>query len=169
LRILYEDYFSTLRSYLSLDLRHLRIMAYVLNFQFYKKYYRSSWVFNRILELHKKGTKIRIILDSSPSFSHNHRPNLFASKRFFEHGIPLRMQTITHPQHSKLFIFDDLAALTGSHNLTQNSLESYLEISVEIIEPEHVASLAAHFDQLWMSEKTQPWTRRIWPKSKPRT
>lgn len=165
IKFLTDDFFDSLADELSRPWKLVRVLAYVINMQFYKKYYRSSWTFNRLIHLHKEGARVQIILDSSPAFSHNHRANFFTSKRMMEIGIPLRMQALDRPQHSKLFLLGDEIAFTGSHNLTEGSLTSPHELSVRIKQPDLVRNLAALFDDLWTSEKSKPWTRRKWPKS----
>lgn len=143
----------------------VRIMAYVVNFQYYKHFYRATWFYDRLIQLHKKGVIVRMILDSSPHFSLNHRANFFTAKRLTENGIQVKMQTSKLPQHSKLIIIDDLIAFTGSHNLTEGSLTSNLELSFGFQDPMLVSKLILHFDAFWLSKETARWERRYWPKS----
>lgn len=166
MRVLTTDFFSALRDSLALDIANLRILAYVINFQFYKKFYRSSAIFHRILQLHKNGTSVKVILDSSPAHSQNHRANLFAFSRLNENGIHVRMQAHTKPQHAKVIIIDDKILFVGSHNLTEGSLTNPFEISFAFTDPGLVKSFREYFDALWSNEYTIPWERRQWPKSK---
>ena len=145
---------------------HVRVLAYVINFNFYQKYYRSTYIFNRLLELHRAALPTDIILDSSPNYSNNHRANLFTFTRFAEKGIIIRMQTDKHPQHSKLIIIDQAAAFLGSHNLTEGSLSNKNELSFQITDPPTIGELTKYFDSLWDGPSTMPWERRFWPKSK---
>jgi phosphatidylserine/phosphatidylglycerophosphate/cardiolipin synthase-like enzyme len=166
IRVLTADYFDALRDSLALAREHVRLLAYVINFNFYQKYYRSTYIFNRLLDLHRAGLPVNIILDSSPNYSNNHRANLFTFTRFAEKGIKIRMQTDRQPQHSKLIIIDQAALFLGSHNLTEGSLSNKNELSFHITDPPTIGELTKHFDSLWTGPATIPWERRFWPKSK---
>jgi phosphatidylserine/phosphatidylglycerophosphate/cardiolipin synthase-like enzyme len=166
IKILTADYFDALRDTLAYAREHVRVLAYVINFNFYQKYYRSTYIFNRLLDLHRAAVPVDIILDSSPNYSNNHRANLFTVTRFAEKGIKIRMQTDKHPQHSKLIIIDQATAFLGSHNLTEGSLSNKNELSFQITDPPTVRELSTYFDSLWSGPLTLPWERRFWPKSK---
>ena len=75
-------------------------MAYVINFHFYKHFYRSSNIFQLLKYKHSKKVQISLILDSSPQYSPNHRANFFSFKRLSEIGIKVKMQQGRQPQHS---------------------------------------------------------------------
>jgi phosphatidylserine/phosphatidylglycerophosphate/cardiolipin synthase-like enzyme len=166
IKLLTADYFDALRESLARACEHVRLLAYVINFNFYQKYYRSTYIFNRLLDLHRAGVPVHIILDSSPNYSNNHRANLFTFTRFAEKGIKIRMQTDKHPQHSKLIIIDQATAFLGSHNLTEGSLSNKNELSFQITGPPTIGELTKYFDSLWTGPLTMPWERRFWPKSK---
>jgi len=164
--ILTDDFYNFLRRKLNDPLSSISLLAYVINFQFYKKFYRSTHIFNRIIELHKKGISVRIILDSSTQLAHNHRANLFAVKRLTEAGIPVRMQATPTPQHAKAILIDDKLLIAGSHNLTQGSMVNPFELSFAITDIPVVKGFASYYDQLYNSTLTRPWERKLWPKSK---
>lgn len=168
IRLLTGDYFEFIRQQLLTPLRTLDILAYVINFQFYKKFYRSTQIFNLILSAKKKGTAVRIILDSSPQTSPNHRTNLFTAGKIAAQGIPVRMQTIPHPQHAKAFLFDNTLLVSGSHNLTQSALSNPLEMSIATDDAALVNIFSTTYNHLFNSNLTTPWERKLWPKSRTR-
>ena len=165
LRLLTDDYFAFLRERLLAPVATLDILAYVINFQFYKKFYRSTQLFNLILSSKNKGARVRLILDSSPQVSPNHRTNLFTATKLKEHGFDVKMQTIPHPLHSKAFCFDSSLLVVGSHNLTQSALTNPLEMSVATDDPLIVKNFLSIYDRLYGSPITAPWSRKLWRKS----
>jgi phosphatidylserine/phosphatidylglycerophosphate/cardiolipin synthase-like enzyme len=164
--ILRDNYFSTLRIALAEARSEVQVLAYVINFQLYKKHFPSSCLVHSLIDCHAKGLAVNIVLDSSPTYSQNHRANFFTYRRLIEKGLRIRMQQSSHPQHQKLFVIDRRFAFAGSHNITDKSLQSNWELSFFFDDAQTVRDLAALHDSLWYSQLTIPWERRLWPRSK---
>lgn len=151
LRPLTHDYAYTLLDMIPHALTSIDILAYVANFNMYKKSDKALLLFLALKNYPGNPKDIRIILD----YPHPHKPNRncnrFSARRFKEVGFSVRFLHSGSTQHAKLWILDHTAAIVGSHNLTTRSVISPHDISLLLDDPGLLSFLTTYFDRLWQN------------------
>jgi len=97
-----------------------------------------------ILELHRRGAKVRIITDNEKAFDEGSDV-----VRFQQAGIPLKVDITPFHMHHKFAIFDGRRVLNGSYNWTRSAANSNCENVVDTGDPAAVARFQHEFEQLW--------------------
>ena len=89
--------------------RNILVQAYL---------FTDERVGNALIAAHKRGVNVEILLDSEMAVGGKNVLTL----RFFEAGIPVRLETQYENAHNKIMIFDhdsaDAIVITGSYNYT---------------------------------------------------
>ncbi|KAG8234118.1 hypothetical protein J437_LFUL010965 [Ladona fulva] len=97
-----------------------------------------------IVNLKRKGVKIRIIVDYEMANSSGSQIELFR-----KHGIPVRTKNVSQLMHHKFAIIDEEFLICGSFNWTMQAVTSNWENVILTSEPELVQPFATHFQDLW--------------------
>jgi len=155
------DYFTNLHQDLCRAKKSIFITQYVINFKFYKKWYRSTKIVEALFNKKTAGLDVRLILDSPSSKKPNHKPNFFAYKRFTERKIPVKCLLNWKSFHAKTFIIDDEIVYSGSHNLTDLSLSNPFEFSFRVSDPLFTAASSKWFLDLWDNPSLIPFKRKL--------
>jgi len=87
-----------------------------------------------IIEAHRRGVDVRVILDKS-----NEKDFYSKSKFFQEAGIPVTIDSAYHIAHNKIIIVDGETVITGSFNFTKSAQEHNAE-NLVIIRDERIAT-----------------------------
>lgn len=151
LKPLTHDYAYTVLDLLRHTTTSIDILAYVTNFNMYKKSDKALLIFLALKNFPANPNDIRIILDYPHPHKPNYHANLFSTRRFQEANFNVRYLHSGSTQHAKLMIFDQTAAVLGSHNLTTKSVISPYDISLLLDDPGLLSFLVSYFDRLWHS------------------
>jgi len=87
-----------------------------------------------IVEAHRKGVDVRVILDKS-----NEKDFYSRSKSFQEAGIPVTIDSAYHIAHNKIIIVDGETVITGSFNFTKSAENQNAE-NLVVIRDAHIAT-----------------------------
>lgn len=104
----------------------------------------SSVLCEIILDIHKSGIPVRIILDDE---SDNFKGSLL--KKFRENGIKLRTDKSSFLMHHKFVIIDKKIIMNGSFNWTRNAITANNENVLITNNPEVVRPYMEEFEKLW--------------------
>ncbi len=102
--------------------------------------FTSAPIAKVLLEAHKRGVDVRVILDDSQA---NGR---YSSARFFlNQGVPVRIDRAHAIAHNKIMIIDAATVITGSFNFTKAAEERNAENLLVIHDPKLVARYTANW------------------------
>lgn len=102
--------------------------------------FTSRPIADALLEAHKRGVDVRIILDKSQ------RTERYSEADFFAHsGIPTFIDPVHAIAHNKIMIIDGDTVITGSFNFTRAAEEHNAENLLVL----HNAELAALYEKNW--------------------
>jgi len=96
-----------------------------------------------------RGLQCRIILSPSPLKVGKRRPNYDTAQKLLAAGWQVRVITGSRVLHEKIAIFDDTAAIVGSHNISVSSATTNLDTSVMLEGESIVSQVTAHFWSRW--------------------
>ncbi|PIK55726.1 putative mitochondrial cardiolipin hydrolase-like [Apostichopus japonicus] len=97
-----------------------------------------------ILDVHKSGTPVRVIIDDE---SDNFEGSLL--KKFRENGVKLRTDKSSFLMHHKFVIIDKETVMNGSFNWTRNAITANNENVFITNNPEVVKPYMEEFEKLW--------------------
>lgn len=102
--------------------------------------FTSSPIAKALVDAHKRGVKIRVILDKS------NRSDKYSSADFLAHAdVPTLIDDRHAIAHNKIMIIDDQTVLTGSFNFTKQAEHGNAENLLVIHDPVLAASYAANW------------------------
>jgi phosphatidylserine/phosphatidylglycerophosphate/cardiolipin synthase-like enzyme len=102
--------------------------------------FTSAPIAKAVMEAHKRGVKVQVILDKSQ------RTEKYSSATFFQNvGIPTFVDEIHGLAHNKVMVIDGHVVITGSFNFTKAAEESNAENLLIIRD----ADLAAKYTTNW--------------------
>jgi len=103
---------------------------------------------NILIDLHKKGIKVRVITDDDQSASTGSD-----IKTIKNAGIPTKMDSTPYHMHNKYAIIDGVLLLNGSYNWTSTANTKNNENMIVTNNKKLVASFGQYFEQLWKQFK----------------
>lgn len=148
-QVLTSDYAHTLLSLLRHVHSSVDILAYVVNFNLYKKSDKANLIYLALKKLSSAHKPVRFILDQPKRHKPNYHCNKFSTRRFKEASFSIRYLHSGSTQHAKLIILDNQLVITGSHNLTTHSVGNKYDISLLVDTPSVVQYLCTYFDEVW--------------------
>lgn len=101
------------------------------------------------LEAPKRGLQCRCILSPHPLKVGKRRPNFDTAQRLLNAGWEVRVITGSKVLHEKILIFDNTAAIVGSHNLSVSSATNNLDTSMLLEGSEIMEQITRHFWGRW--------------------
>jgi len=102
--------------------------------------FTSAPIAKALLDAHKKGVKVGVILDKSQ------RTDKYSSATFFSNnGIPVKIDSAHAIAHNKVMIIDGETVITGSFNFTKSAEEKNAENLLVI----HDRKLAERYTSNW--------------------
>lgn len=102
--------------------------------------FTSAHIAKALLEAHKRGVQVQVILDKSQ------RTEKYSSADFLANqGVPTRIDASHAISHNKVMIIDGEMVITGSFNFTKAAQEKNAENLLIIRDP----ALAAQYTQNW--------------------
>ena len=102
--------------------------------------FSSAPLAKAVLDAHKRGLKVQVILDKSQ------RGNQYSSADFFANsGIPTKIDAVHAINHNKVMIIDGETVITGSFNFTKSAEENNAENLLMI----HDKKLAERYTENW--------------------
>ena len=116
--------------------------------------FTSAPIAKALMEAHKRGVKVQVILDKSQ------RTEKYSSATFFQNvGIPTFIDDIHGLAHNKVMVIDGRMVITGSFNFTKAAEESNAENLLVV----HDADLAAKYAKNWQEhlEHSVPYERKV--------
>jgi len=104
-------------------------------------------IIQSLIQAHQRGVRVRILMDSD-SLDENRQaaPQIRA---MFQAGIPIKGDERTALMHHKFMIMDGVHVITGSLNLTHNSLYRDNNNSLKISSPQLAANYQAEFNRMF--------------------
>lgn len=106
--------------------------------------FTSAPIAAALVEAHKRGVKVEVILDKSQ------KTEKYSSADFVAHaGIPTRIDAKHAIAHNKIMIIDGKTVITGSFNFTKAAEQNNAENLLVIQDP----ALAAKYDANWRAHE----------------
>jgi phosphatidylserine/phosphatidylglycerophosphate/cardiolipin synthase-like enzyme len=115
--------------------------------------FTSAPIAKALLDAHKRGVQVQVILDKSQ------RTEKYSSADFLANqGVPTRIDANHAISHNKVMIIDGETIITGSFNFTKAAQENNAENLLIIRDP----ALAKQYTQNWETHRqhSQPYTGR---------
>jgi phosphatidylserine/phosphatidylglycerophosphate/cardiolipin synthase-like enzyme len=105
--------------------------------------FTSASIAKALLDAHKKGVKVEVILDKSQ------RTDQYSSATIlFNAGIPVKIDAVHAIAHNKIMIIDDETVITGSFNFTkaadENNAENLLVIKDKRLAERYIMNWQEH-------------------------
>jgi mitochondrial cardiolipin hydrolase len=97
-----------------------------------------------LIDLHKKGVKVRIITDDDQSAS-----NGSDVQRMRKEGIPIEMDSTPYHMHNKFAVIDGVLLLNGSYNWTTTANTKNNENMIVTNNKSLVQQFSSQFENLW--------------------
>jgi len=102
--------------------------------------FTSTPIAKALLEAHKRGVKVEVILDKSQ------RSEKYSEADFLVNvGIPTKIDTKHAIAHNKIIVIDGATVITGSFNFTKNAEENNAENLLVIRSPDLAAKYTANW------------------------
>jgi hypothetical protein len=108
----------------------------------------SPYVTDRELLLGTRGREIRLVTSLSPMDIASGATSLETLGALIDAGVNCRFVPDRPRLHAKVYVFGNKAAVVSSANLTENALDSNIEVGVELA-GENVDALIEWYDRLW--------------------
>jgi phosphatidylserine/phosphatidylglycerophosphate/cardiolipin synthase-like enzyme len=109
-------------------------------------YFTSAPIGKALIDAHKQGIRVEIILDRSQVKPDN---QYCPAKFFFDAGIPVYIDSAHQIAHNKIMIIDQTTVITGSFNFTRTAEERNAENLLVIPSKE----LAAKYLETWQKHR----------------
>jgi len=103
---------------------------------------------NILIDLHKKGIKVRIITDDDQSASTG--SDIQTMKKA---GIPIKMDSTPYHMHNKFAVVDGILLLNGSYNWTTTANTKNNENMIVTNNKKLVSAFSNQFEVLWKQFK----------------
>jgi len=143
------NFYSELVKSIDLAKEKIWIATYVINIHFFRKWKKTTKLFDTICDKHKKGVDVRFIVDHPKKNRPNWNVNNFSVKLLQNEGIPVRMPKDGQTAHGKIAIIDNYVCFIGSHNLTDGSLNNPFEVTIRIFDPRTIQEMIDWYDRIW--------------------
>ncbi|MEA1928290.1 MAG: phospholipase D-like domain-containing protein [Candidatus Auribacterota bacterium] len=122
------EYYDELMEVLPEAKKSIYVMMYLMNYKG-KPGYPVNDLVNLLVDAHKRGVKVTVLLESASEGSLM-KANRRAAKFLKKKGIDVRIYPIYPIMHVKLVLIDDYISIVGSHNWTIASTCSNIESAV---------------------------------------
>ena len=148
-------YFQTLIASIKNASTTIKICQYVFSATGSRAWQRSEKVYQELIAAATRGVSISLLIDRPRPRSPNSAANIKTARRLQVPGITTRCLSLKTTLHLKLIIIDNAGIFTGSHNLTNSSLYSPLELSFFTTSATLVTEAQIFFKSLWDSPMSQ--------------
>ncbi len=101
-----------------------------------------------IVEAHKRGVKVRILLEASDYNDTLNELNQKVADHYGAACIPVRFDPIDTISHAKLLLVDG-TAIVGSNNWGHGGFQLYQEVGAVTDAPAAISTLSAYYDSIW--------------------
>lgn len=95
----------------------------------------SNKLLQELVNAHKRGVKVRVILEQKRTYSHKEQYNDLAYLFLKDAGIQIYLDSPSTKLHDKLIIIDERIIIIGSHNWSKSALDRNRETSIVNICP----------------------------------
>ncbi|MFN4226840.1 MAG: phospholipase D-like domain-containing protein [Candidatus Ratteibacteria bacterium] len=142
-----EKYASNVLSFIKKSEKSIYIVMFETGY--YQEYAESTsnQILRELINAHKRGVKIEVILDLS-KYPDLREKNFKTAKFLAENGINVYFDREDKTTHSKLIIIDEKYVFIGSHNWNYYALEKNNETSVLIISEEIAKIFIDYFKEI---------------------
>ncbi len=106
-------------------------------------------VFRTMESMAAQGIICKIILASGNPFAKTGKFNDYASQRLINAGWKVRWGRRSELIHQKQFIIGRTALVVGSHNVSDSSSNSNLDISIAVAQQDLISQAIADYNRLW--------------------
>jgi phosphatidylserine/phosphatidylglycerophosphate/cardiolipin synthase-like enzyme len=146
--------------------KRVYVSMYVMRYSPTRSYAIENEYIKALINRHKKGVDIKVVLDASKEWSKKTRrlsgppsdKNDDAFKVLKKNGVPVLYDSMDQIMHAKTIIIDDDLFVIGSTNWTYSALKKNVEFSVLIKSKAKTQKMADYFDKLWSACKD----KKIW-------
>ncbi len=109
------------------------------------KYHPVHKVLQKLIEAHKRGVEVEVILEINDKDSYINKQSMKAREMLEKEGIKVHFDSAGTVTHVKLVIIDDYITVIGSHNWTYTAFALNNEASVLIKSSEVAAEFYRYF------------------------
>jgi len=122
------------------------ISVYVATLNFKKKNDLVYILFQNLQRKLALDVDVRLLIDRPRQHKPNYHAGQFLIRRLKEWRFPFWLAPERTTQHAKVILIDDRQAFVGSHNLAKSSLINPLEMTVELTDPDPIATITEWFE-----------------------
>jgi cardiolipin synthase len=108
----------------------------------------SNRLVQGLIEAHKRGVKVDVVLDNGGSLDEVARSNSHTAGLLKKAGIDVFFDAETLTTHTKFLVFDNAVAVLGSTNWTFHALAKNHELSAVVYSPEAAQRMNAYFEAI---------------------
>lgn len=110
--------------------------------------FTDPMIANALVEAHKRGVDVRLILDKS-----NVNDNRSSKDIVMSAGVPVRFDYPTGIAHNKVMIIDEENLITGSYNFSQNAYKNNTENLLILVDHDLCKSYIDNWNIRWGKSK----------------
>lgn len=131
-----KDYFPEVKRLIQEAKKSIYFEMYIATYHPDTPKTPPNQLINELVEAHKRGVKVRIILEQARTYSVKHKYNDLAYFHFKDMGLQVDYDRTATKLHDKLLIIDEETIIIGSHNWSKPALEYNHESSIVTISHE---------------------------------
>lgn len=151
-----REYFPAVRKLIREAKESIHIVMYMATYTPNKPNSPSNQLLEELVAAHKKGVKVRVVLDQEKLYSdknHYNDPVYFFLK---SSGIRVDYEELYTRTHPKLIIIDGKITVIGSHNWSDSAFKKNRETSVVIKSPEISREYIEWFNRITVYPRSTP-------------
>ncbi len=126
---------ETIRDFLDRAVNSVQICVFTIS---------DNHITKKIVELHERGVKVKIITDNDKQYDRGSDISYLAGK-----GLEIKVDMTRHHMHHKFAIVDNSALLTGSYNWTRSAEKFNQENLIITSNSEFIRRFKNEFEKLW--------------------
>ena len=108
----------------------------------------SNLILSALIEAHKRGVKVEVVLDNGGSLGEVEKTNTGTARFLKSSGITVYFDSGTVTTHTKFLTIDSALAVLGSTNWTYSALAKNHEISALIYSPDAARKMNEYFEMV---------------------
>lgn len=97
----------------------------------------------------KRGLEVKVLLHNEAMGRALHRINRVTAGHLARSGVRVKWGNTGVPLHAKIWLFDRVRVVLGSHNISVRAVKTNEEVSALFDEPLEVSRVVVWFDGLW--------------------
>ena len=156
-----RDYYPTVKSVIEEAEESIYMVMYQVSLHPYNKTSKVYELVNELVEAHKRGVDVKVILDQNINFHSNRNidkwlaegKNAWCFKVLKEAGIDVKYDDLTTYLHAKAIVIDKKTVIIGSSNWSQSAFNKNTETNLLIQSKDLASELLKYFETIKIDKK----------------